>query len=504
MAHEGGHEEADEAGADEQHDGVPFAEGDGVDEGAGEVGVLQGEAEGEAAGDEPEGFPAHLPQVVFGDDLGDGEDGDGDDGDGVAVQADVVAHDPEEDGDGEGDVDDDGFRGFEEFAAHFEFNFFLVDGEHFEQQEPCDDDHDDDEGDAEEHPFAEGDAQAHVAEGFEGDGVGGGADGGADAADVGGDGDAEGEGGATAVFRGEDGQDGGQDGEHHGGGGGVAHEHGEEGGDAHEPEQDEFRVFAEGFEQDFGEVDVESVFGGGCCQEEAAEEEDDDGVREGGHGAFLLHGVGDFDGFDFLGEFGGVEAVGGGAHLVVNRGEGGGFGLEGFRFVGEVFFGGGVCLGAGFVEECLGLGLDGGSLDACVFAGFVGLLGEGQADFFGAEFGFFVESVFDVGFQCGDGFGVGGAAGLVDDGADGGFVEFVGFEEGEGAVGEAEQGEGDDEDGGGPDRDGFEDPHERCHGEEGDDAGLDDVEVEPEGFEWYGEHAQADDEHDEDFDEVCF
>ena len=248
MAHEGGHEQADDSRTHHEWEGGPFGKGNGADQVFCQSGVLQGQPQGKAAGYQPEHVPAHFLQVFLGDGFRNGKDGNGNHGDGIGVQPVYsLARYPQQDGNGKGDVNDNGLGGFQEFPSHLQFQFLLGDGEQPQQEKPCNQNHDDDERNAEHEPFAEGDVQPHTLQRLQRDCVGGRADRRSNAAEVGGDGDGQGKGGAAFVFRSEQGQHRRQDGEHHGGRSRVAHKHGEKSRYGHQPQKYEFGIGAEGF-----------------------------------------------------------------------------------------------------------------------------------------------------------------------------------------------------------------------------------------------------------------
>lgn len=120
----------------------------------------------------------------------------------------------------------------------------------------------------------------------------GGADGGAYAADVGSDGNGEGQGDAAFFMRGEFAEHGGKEGEHHGCGGRVADEHGEDGRYEHEAEQLHLGTLAEATEDGTGKGYVHSKLGGHGCKDEAAEEEHHGGVGKGGHDVLVADDAG--------------------------------------------------------------------------------------------------------------------------------------------------------------------------------------------------------------------
>ena len=158
---------------------------------------------------------------------------------------------------------------------------------------------DEDEGDPDFHPVEEGDGVAgEFFEEAHGDDVRGCADGRAETADGGGEGDEEDEVALETAVVAEAWagvEDPGGDGEHHGGGGDIAHPHGEDGGHGAEGgEESEGRAGdAASGEKPEGHALVEAVAAHGFCEEEAADEEEDGGGGEGGEDGLV---VGDAEG----------------------------------------------------------------------------------------------------------------------------------------------------------------------------------------------------------------
>lgn len=465
VAHEGGHEEADAACTDEQHGGVPLAEGNGANHVLGQIGLTESHAECETTGNQPEHIPAHGSQVFLRDNTCHGEHGDGDDSHGVGIKPVILLGDnPHEDGDDESGVHHDGLGRLEELALKLlgEVQTGLGDGEHLDEDNPAHQQHDNHKGNAEGHPLAEGYIQAEVLHGLKGDGVGRCADGSADATHVRTNRDAEGKGGAAAVLRFEESQHGGEQGEHHGGGGRVAHEHGEDGSHAHQAQQHILGISAEGLEQYASQIDVQTVFGGGICQEETTEEEDDDGVGEGSEDTPLLGDADELQVVNLLAQLAIIESGGSGQQ------------------------GGLLCL----VSLVGHHGLENGRID-------------GGAHIAGAQGGLLLHVGQHGGLRGFHSSGIGaGAIGIGNDGLHRSGIIAVDLEEVQRLVRHAQQGECDNQHGGGPNRNGLQNPHEGGENEQGDDSRLDNIDGHTHIFKRNHEHAAAQEQHDNDFNQA--
>ena len=161
-----------------------------------------------------------------------------------------------------------------------ELDLVGLEGEEKLEQDPCDEDHHHHVRNHPGHPGGESDLVAGVLQGADCDGVGRGADRGADTSEVGGDGDGEREAYLSGLILGECLEHGSQERQHHGCGGGVAHEHGEHGDNDEEAEKHHLGLLAEQAEEALGDNGVHTVFGGYDCKHEAAHEQHDDGVGE--------------------------------------------------------------------------------------------------------------------------------------------------------------------------------------------------------------------------------
>ena len=301
VAHEVGHEQADNTAANHQGKRRPACKRNRLDQVGGKASRIQADTQGKATSHEPEHVPAHRVQVFLGNHAGQSKHGHRDHSNGVIVNAvDTLTGHPQDNAQNKGNVHDNGLGAGVELAGTFNVQDHLLhlDRVDLQEQEPSHNHQDNHIRDTEGHPLAKGHGVRNqvatgngVVQGAEGDSVRRSADRGTHTTDVCTERNGESKGSLTAVVFVKELEHRGQDSEHHGGGGGVAHEHGEHGGDEHEAKEHELRVLAEGLQEHAGEVQVHLVLGGCSSEEEAAQEKHDDGVSKRCHNGLMAdHG----------------------------------------------------------------------------------------------------------------------------------------------------------------------------------------------------------------------
>lgn len=286
------HQPADECRAHDDEERRPRRERYGCHEMPVETRLIQGGAEREAAGDEPQHAPVDVLKVVFREDACNAVYRDRDHRHDIGVEPGKLVEHPQQDGDSHSDVSDREPPAFLRLAFDVKFDGFLLEREEKEQQAPCDEEQHDGVREHHEEPVAEADAHVEafgVVEELECYGVGRRADRRGDAADVGPDRDGHDEAEPALAVNGQLTQHGRHERQHHGGRGRVADEHREQACHEEETEEHELRAASEEPQEGFRELHVNTHLRGDGRDDEAAEEQHDGRVGEGRHDILVLY-----------------------------------------------------------------------------------------------------------------------------------------------------------------------------------------------------------------------
>ena len=251
---------------------------------------IQAVAEGETTGHHPDDTPVDLLKVTLVDDTRQGKHSKRNHSHRIGIDARHAVEQPEGYRDEEGDNDHISLETFLHTALDIQFDTFLGEGEHTEQNAPADEQQHDDQREHEHHPLTEAQSEVQalrVVEVFQGDSVRRRADRCTHTTEVGSHWDGHGQGDAALALGGQLTEHRGEEGQHHGSRRRVRHEHREQSRDEQEAQQHHLTLRTEGLQQHLGQLSIEPRLRGSDRQHETTDEQHDHRVGKSGHYPFI-------------------------------------------------------------------------------------------------------------------------------------------------------------------------------------------------------------------------